>query len=60
MDVGFPGVIPLLILPAVVVAVLGFLPLAFGALRDGGHGAASFRVEGYLDNPARRVPRNRR
>jgi hypothetical protein len=38
------------------VGVLRFLPLALSALSDGGHGAASFRVDGCLDTPAWDVP----
>jgi hypothetical protein len=34
------------------VGVLRFLALAFGSLPDVGHRGASFRVDGYLDDPA--------
>jgi hypothetical protein len=34
------------------MSMLGFLPLAFGALPHGGHYGASFRVKGCLENPA--------
>jgi hypothetical protein len=34
------------------VGVLGFLPLALGALSDVGHCGFSFRINGCLDNPA--------
>ena len=42
------------------VGVLRFLPLALSALSDGGHRSAFFRVDGYLNIPAWRVPGNRR
>jgi len=49
MVADMPMVVPML---GRRMSMLGFLPLAFGALPHGGHHGASFRVKGCLENPA--------